>query len=520
MIRIVPDDEAAMYLASKDHAFEPVVTPTLGEALRWFILATAVRRLRSGKAAHSSMLIHTTMRIQPQLQMVGAVEVFVGRLRDAWAGGDRTAWRRQFEDEQSREAPIRSGNPVAAFDELEPLISQVLSDVSVLADNSASTNRLIYGDDPATVIAVGGNTLSRGLTLEGLVSSFFLRSAGTYDSLLQMGRWFGYRPGYEDLPRIWTTQELAEDFRFMSEIESELRSEIARYAVENAKPIELPVRIRTHPRMQVTARNKMQFAVPGQASYSASRPQTTYFSHRDERVIQRNRAAGRQLLSDAVSAGATVEWQESRIVIRDVGADHVLAFVARFAFHEDTELRSDLVRDYISTQRDAQALDIWNVAIITRKGDGPTMDLGLDRPVPLLTRSKLSKSSTALTANIGTLMSKPDRVADLIDSAAAATAEPEALLWARNESGRALLLLYPIDKDSVPKAGATNWRERLDAVDHLLGVAFSFPQAAAGSEPADRIQVDPALLFTYTGEDDDYTYADTEGDHDEVNFDG
>ena len=109
-----------------------------------------------------------------------------------------------------------------------------------MADNSLSTDRLIYTDDPATVIAVGGNTLSRGLTLEGLVSSYFLRTAQTYDSLLQMGRWFGYRPGYGDLPRIWTTEDLASDFRFLSEIERDLRREITR--MESETPLLLSSR--------------------------------------------------------------------------------------------------------------------------------------------------------------------------------------------------------------------------------------------------------------------------------------
>ena len=150
-------------------------------------------------------------------------------------------------------------------------------------------DRLIYTDEPATVIAVGGNTLSRGLTLEGLLSSFFLRSAQQYDSLLQMGRWFGYRPGYGDLPRIWTTEDLADDFRFLSTIEHELRSDIDRYRVEGVSPKELAVRIRLHPRMQVTASNKMQFAVASEASFSGQRPQTTYFNHRTGRRSPRTR---------------------------------------------------------------------------------------------------------------------------------------------------------------------------------------------------------------------------------------
>lgn len=521
MIRLVADDEANQYVVQRGQPFDPVVTQALAESIRWFILATAARRLRSGDSQHSSMLVHTTMLVDPQLRLVPVIEGYVRELQRSWPACDTKGWREQWMEEQNREPPSRSGHPVIEFDDLESVVVEVLREVKVVADNSRSTERLIYGDDPATVIAVGGNTLSRGLTLEGLVSSFFLRSTSTYDSLLQMGRWFGYRPGYEDLPRIWTTRDLAEDFRFLSEIESDLRSEIARYRLENAKPIELPVKIRTHPRMQVTARNKMNFAVPGEASYSASRPQTTYFNHRDQAAIINNRAAARRLVADALAAGAREDRQDSRIVLHDVPADRVHDFVGRFSFHEDTELRSDLIQNYIATQRKVGALESWSLAVITRRESDTVshIDLGLDDPVPLLTRSKLSKSSRHGTANIGTLMSKPDRVADLMGSAAAAAMAPEALLQARNESKRGLLLLYPIDKDSTPKERARKWREKLDAVEHLIGVAFSFPSADPRSEPTNTIQVDPALLFTgFTL--DDVVYEDTEGDRNDVDLDG
>jgi hypothetical protein len=269
----------------------------------------------------------------------------------------------------------------------------------------------------------------------------------------------------------------------------------------------------------VTARSKMQFAVPGEASYSASRPQTTYFYHRSLDDIRNNRETGRQLIQQALSAGAELDQQPSRLILRGVSADAILGFVDGYRFHDDTELRSDLLRNYITKQREFGALDIWNIAVITRQPPAESIDLGLEDQVLTLTRSKLTLSSTNTTANIGTLMSKPDRVADVMDSARAALAAPEELLRARNESGRALLLLYPIDKDSEPKANSRKWRERLEAADHLLGAAFSFPSADPRSESSDTIQVNPALLFTAPSEDDE-AYEDTEGDRNEVDLDG
>ena len=108
------------------------------------------------------------------------------------------------------------------------------------------------------IVAVGGNTLSRGLTLEGLGVSFFVRTASAYDTLLQMGRWFGYRSGYADLTRIWMTDEMREWFHHLATVEQEIRYDIERYESEHITPEELGVRIRTHPKLAITAAAKMQ----------------------------------------------------------------------------------------------------------------------------------------------------------------------------------------------------------------------------------------------------------------------
>ena len=522
LVRIVPEDEAALHVVRANQDFEPAVTPALSEAIRWFVLATAARRARAGKARHSSMLIHTTMRVDPQLSYLPPIRAFVRTLQDEWNAGETEQWRVQWTRETGKEPAARHGLREISFAELGTLVPEVLESLKVVADNSRSDDRLIYGDDPATVIAVGGNTLSRGLTLEGLVSSYFLRSSATYDSLLQMGRWFGYRPGYGDLPRIWTTQDLADDFEFLSEVETALRREIDRYrTTEGSTPANLPVRILLHPRMQVTAKVKMQFAVQGEASFSGQRPQTTYFAHRDKSVALKNQRAVRRLVVDARTNGATVDSASSKLIIRDVDSAHIIEFLKNYEFHGSSELTSALLTDYISNQTRHNALKTWNVAVISRSGKGGTLrefDLAEDLRVPLIVRSKLTRSTDPGTANIGTLMSRPDRVADLTDPAEVKTLNDTQLLDMRNGSGRALLLIYPIDKHSSPKTGV-GYRTSLDAVDDLIGVALSFPQADPNSEPTSTIQVDPMLLAQAAeGDDGSEDYVDDEGDHDEVDL--
>ena len=131
----------------------------------------------------------------------------------------------------------------------------------MITDNSRSPERLNFDDaNPRVIVAVGGNTLSRGLTLEGLSVSFFVRTASAYDTLLQMGRWFGYRNGYADLTRIWMTDEMREWFHHLATVEQEIRFDIERYESDHVTPEQLAPRLRTHPKLAITAAAKMQHA--------------------------------------------------------------------------------------------------------------------------------------------------------------------------------------------------------------------------------------------------------------------
>jgi hypothetical protein len=518
VIRLVPDREADRHSLQSLITNGPKVTKSLGAAISWFVLATAARRVRSGVERHSSMLIHTTMRVDPQLMYLAPVQAHVRQIARRVASGDTNDLEQLWESETAKEPASRHGLAGVTFDELLPILPSIVGDLKVLADNGRSTERLIYDDEPATVIVVGGNTLSRGLTLEGLVCSFFLRTSNTYDTLLQMGRWFGYRPGYSDLPRIWTTKQLANDFEFLARIEDSIRDEVERYrTMDGASPANLPVRIHLHPRMQVTSKVRMHFAIKGDASYSAQRPQTTYFSHRDGAVIGRNQAAVEALLIGAKQSGCIEDPQESRVVLRDVSADLIRNFIMSYQFHEDSEINADLLVKYLDGQRKGHALDVWNLAVIGVKSPSRTLPLGLDKPSPLITRSKLSRSSTDSRAVIGTLMSKPDRVADLI---AASEVQPNttdaSLQKLRDEDGRGLLVLYPIDKDSLPKPSATG-RIPLEASDDLIGVALCFPTAAPGTEPTDTIQVDLSGLDGLDLEPE-AEYEDVEESQDEVDL--
>ena len=139
-----------------------------------------------------------------------------------------------------------------------------ISSIEVRTINQRSASKLDYteySDTGLRVIAVGGLALSRGLTLEGLMVSYFHRNTQMYDTLMQMGRWFGYREGYKDLFRIWMPDDSIGWYAHITRASNELREDISRMNRMGATPKEFGLRVRAHPTsLIVTARNKMKHA--------------------------------------------------------------------------------------------------------------------------------------------------------------------------------------------------------------------------------------------------------------------
>ncbi|HEX2092243.1 MAG TPA: Z1 domain-containing protein [Longimicrobiaceae bacterium] len=497
VIRHVPDDEIPQLRppTRRDQraAWQPSITSSLDSAIRYFLLASAARRERNRGNPHSTMLIHTTQLTEPQMQFQRPIKDLLDKVAARLEREDTDLihqLRAQWEEEQARVPPAEMGEAPVPFERVLAQLPPVLEQVEVVVDNYRSTSRLDYRGRPRTVIAIGGNTLSRGLTLEGLVVSFFVRSVSVYDTLLQMGRWFGFRQGYADLPRIWMTPELQEWFIHLATVEQEIRHEIERYEDENLSPAEVPVRIRTHPKMNVTSAAKMRHAVAAQMSFSGRRVQTILFNHRDHPWLQQNIDATRELLRRATAAGQLPQdLEHGRWLLEGVPVDLVLEFISRYNFHPNShDLQADLIRRYIEEQNRNGELRAWNVVILGKAPGAARgmFDPGIGRPVGLINRSRMNIPGLGY-ANIKALMSKVDMVADLgVDTSSAERKSSKELMDMRPE-GVGLLLLYPVDRDSQPAEGGV--RTALDAVEHVIGVGLVFPRARY-STPQNYVSAD------------------------------
>ena len=153
--------------------------------------------------------------------------------------------------------------PETTWSQVEAHLAVAAEKIRAQVMNSDMRDAIDYdgnADTGLSIIAVGGDKLSRGLTLEGLTVSYFLRASKMYDSLMQMGRWFGYRPGYVDLCRLYMTPDLELWFRHIARAAEELRERLDHMAMLGSTPEQYGLRIQSHDILLVTAPNKMRHA--------------------------------------------------------------------------------------------------------------------------------------------------------------------------------------------------------------------------------------------------------------------
>ncbi len=512
VLRRVKDAEAAMLLPRRADPAPTALPPSLDEAILDFVLAAAARDVRTGRRNAAAMLVHASQLTAQQQNLADLVEARVAGLRQGWIyrmSGDRA--RSQLRDRWNREfRPVTLAmNPSAVlpFTAIEHAVDDLLRDLPVLQLHNRSGDELDYEREPALrAVVIGGNKLSRGLTLEGLLVSYYVRRANAYDTLLQMGRWFGYREDYLDLTRLYTTAELADDFRDLATYEEELRQEIQLYDRLRKTPADFGVRIHTHPSMLITAPNRMGSARTVSYNYSATVQQTSAFTLTDRGWLDHNVRATRRFLAGlGVDGMDTDNGSDGRRSWSGITWQEVYDFLGDYrTFSGSTRFVGELVRDYIQSQAAHNELLEWTVAVrgLIKADDAlGTEDLGIGegQRVACIRRSREANSDTS----IGTLVNpsssggRGDEDLDLdrgqVEAARAAAATgdlsyPVALRRQRSPA-RGLLVIYPISRASGPRTGNPDdtgkqplFRDPARDGATVIGVMASFPYSATADE--------------------------------------
>ncbi|MES9683256.1 Z1 domain-containing protein [Gottfriedia acidiceleris] len=558
---ITTDDRDLVNSIHKEE--ESYLPQSFEDAIHWFLIATSIMRYRKYKKP-ISMLVHTSQKQMhhkffaelinkyfsstPKIQILESCRVLYEQEQKKFTKED---FEMEFEIYPNKDE-VKDYPPFEKIkDELKRLISQNPSHINVLEetkslkyhdglhlciDNCANNGitedfehvRLAYPDPkspnypaPAPAfIVIGGSTLSRGLTIEGLVSTYFLRTTSQADSLLQMGRFFGYRKSYEMLTRIWITKDTEAKFRFMATLEEELREDIETYILEGMDANEYGPKIKNSPKLswlRVTAKNRMQSAEEIDLDFSGTSIQTILFD--DDLYIQsQNIEITEQFLN---GLGKPLETRNGRgIYWKDVPFQEILdEFFHKFKFSKQSEFSNlKSFYDWYQKKEVEAGFTNWNVVL---SGSGKLDDdtnknqwtIG-GRGVGLINRSRRG-SANGEKINIGVLRAPTDLYVDMTkekydsiknlahiedynDEIDKNQPKKSVVNEIRKAAGIGLtpqLLLYRIDQNSKFKGKQglntkeSNKRYNLNSSEDLIGVSLFVPGYRSGKNLATKLTI-------------------------------
>jgi len=262
------DDEEISYLVKhkKDDSIDKLPI-SLYEAINCFLINIAIRHLRGQTSKHNSMLIHMSRYTNIHKRIAFLVQQYIEKIKEDFVYGSLPDSFKHSQNigriHECFEKNYSNKNIKETWDNVSKEIQKFIKVLQIKEVHSETKREeaLEYRDDvPTNAIVIGGASLSRGFTLEGLSISYFIRTTVFYDTLLQMGRWFGYRPGYEDLCKIYLTKALRESFGYIVDATEDLLEQFEIMAKENKTPSDFGLAVIQYPEssLQITARNKQQ----------------------------------------------------------------------------------------------------------------------------------------------------------------------------------------------------------------------------------------------------------------------
>ena len=380
LVRMVDDHRELIPNVHRSNWVVRGIPDSLREAMRAFILTCAVRAARGDGGQHNSMLVHVTRFVNVQEQVAELVGFELRELQNRIRYGDGEAprpimdelWTMWMEDFVPTSEGVRDLYPElmvgcrdVSWEDVRSRLVESSQRIEVKVINGAARDALDYWDRPdgLSAIAIGGDKLSRGLTLEGLSVSYYLRASRMYDTLLQMGRWFGYRPGYPDLCRLYTTDELRDFYSHITTATEELRREFELMAGRGMSPIDFGLRVRNHSAgLAITAANKMRNGTRMTVSYSADITETISFD-RDPGVNGGNLDLLGRFITSLGSPGVD---RLNNMVWSEVPGEQVADLMGYITVHPGSrKARGEYIARYIRSQNAEGGLVDWTVVLIS-----------------------------------------------------------------------------------------------------------------------------------------------------------
>jgi len=496
---------------------------SLEDALGVFLLSCAIRDLRKEPLKHRSMLVNVTRFTDVQVALADVVKAhLISLIEDIKQYMADDLWSRHPSLARLNELYVEHYNSCEVdWSSVRAKLYDSTASVKVLTINQRSekSERLNFrayknSEKGRRVIAIGGLTLSRGLTLEGLCVSYFYRNSKAYDTLLQMGRWFGYRPGYADLCRIWMAPEAQDWFDHIADVVAELRSDIKHMHKNRLPPSQFGIRVKSHPgALLVTAANKMRNSSEVEVDLSFScRGVTTPFLPRASSVNSNNAKITSTFLK-SLGPSKQTKQDGSRHLWTQISAANIADFLQQLHI---PPMNSEFIPDQRSGEKpligfirnnNVEVLKYWDVCLAQGSGgnaeeleiigpDGNAASVKkrqrqFERPASkAVTYLKVNKQRIGEIADEKVLLSEDQVnlaeqqwVAEDEESRKGMTIPGKAYLKVRT---RPLLTIHPIEPTDAKKIDETSAKRIMEAalIDSRLLVAasLSFPKFTETSE--------------------------------------
>lgn len=487
------------------------VPPSLAKAIDTFLLTCAARAARGQGTAHNSMLVHVSRFVDVHIEVHGQVDRYLKQTCAMISNGDRATlqrlealWATDFVPTTSAvEATIWGRATIdVTWAQVRTKLADSSDKIEVITANGKSKTDIEYDrykETGRSLIAVGGDKLSRGLTLEGLSISYFLRISRQYDSLLQMGRWFGYRRGFADLCRLFTTGDMVDWFRYMATVQKELRAQFYEMELTKATPRQFGLKVQVHDVLEITSRDKLRHTTLRQSSYAGEgKIQTVMF--RDKITIDQNADTTDRFIGtlgagtdNPVRPGPGGRTAQGTLW-KGIGGRNVAEYLRGLSFpSESIQVNGEKIATYITDQLALNELTDWTVYLAT--GDRKKVTIaGAERQCILRSPRKDEDGQILSTDRfiIGTALSPLDQAIDLSDPEFAEavvrtnaerasrkkepTDVPSGEFIRKVRGGRpqnGLLIIYPIDPDKA----------EVEPTDRpVISVVVSFPSSEAADD--------------------------------------
>ena len=409
ILRVITDNEVCLPVKLRKEDVIECLPDSFYEAFHLYLLSIGIRKIRKNKNIHSSMLINVSFRIHIQEQVKEIVVAYLENLKNHV----RYNYAKSLEEMRKNkiikemyqvwEKEFKYENPTITFENIMEQINLHSKYTKVFLINSKKTddeklNYDNYSDVGLNAITIGGYSLSRGFTLEGLTVSYFLRNSQMYDTLLQMGRWFGYRNGYEDLCRLYMRQDAIGWYKHISEATEELKEEFKVMNDHDLIPREYGLKVRNHDEsLIITARNKMHYSSDATVSinYYGELIETRKISSKASSINNNV-----QVLKNFVSNLSDEErvFGEKNFLWKNVNTSKVLEFINNYDNHP-LNIKTDkgCLIEYI----DEQNIKLFDIVILSnKKNENGNTDLGNNIQVNREMRSSfIDKTTLQISGN-------------------------------------------------------------------------------------------------------------------------